>query len=57
MSSIKFVTSLVKPNIFMYRGAVLYFRMEKNNLFVRQETIKNKYFDEAIERLKTVLNN
>ena len=56
MMIIKFVSSLPKNNIFMFRNVVLYYTYQKNNLFIKDNVDKNnKYFEEAVSRLQNVL--
>ena len=52
----KFVNSVPKSNVFMYRNVVLYFTFKDRNLLIKDNIDKNnKHLDDAITRLKNVL--
>jgi len=52
----KFVNSVPKNNVFIYRNVVLYFTFKDRNLLIKDNIDKNnKHLDDAITRLKNVL--
>ena len=52
---VKFISSLPKNNIFIYRNIILYFTVKDRNLFINYNT-DNEYLEDAITRLKNILN-